>query len=136
MARKVKKEEEVNKRTVFVIQPPHYESKYVLLVTRAGGMMGTQTAAFGVDSVYTNTSPDGHSALSVRGVLINNDLVVEFPVGTTYLMVRRADMRMMTQLELLTEQRDEEKEIEEALAPMSKDAVPTEIPELTSGQYL
>ena len=45
MARK-KKDENDNKRTVFVIQPPHTDTKYVLLVTRSGGMMGAQTAAF------------------------------------------------------------------------------------------
>lgn len=130
MAKQSKKEADIQKRTVFAIQPPSdQDSKFVLIVSRGSSMFGGGggSAAFAVDGVHAQIDPS-NKAYAVRGFRDRgpgnaNATVVEFPLGTPYIMVERSSLRLMTPIEAQQESIAEEKELlelEKELGPISK----------------
>jgi len=118
LARPAREPDVLVRRTVFNIRPPDDDgSKYVLLVSRGNSLLGGGShCAFAVDGTDVMIDPQG-KAYAIRGMRNippkgNRELVVEFPIGVSYLLTRRSDVRMLTSLEAAAEQAVENKAID------------------------
>lgn len=139
MATKSKKEDYL-KRTVFAIKPPEdQDSRYFLLVTRGSSPFGGGgSAAFAVDGVYVqnDTSGKGYSIRGFRnrGAGDANATVVEFGISSSFILVERATIKLMTPEESAAEQLEEETRLDALVASKPVEAkVAKTVP---SGQYL
>ena len=101
-------------KNVFIISPPADTDPgvFFLLVTRGGGAFGGgHPSVFAVDGLIYNP----HYIAGYLGEENHGTVVVQFPVATSYILVKRDLVSSTTQLALAKEQHAEDKEIEEAL---------------------
>src|SRR5687767_10218848 len=90
-------------KSVFTISPPDDTSatKYVLIVYR-GGAFGARPAVVGIDKF--EVSP---SRTSYKG-FVGDDLVIEFPGDTNYLLISSKLVHQMSAVEAAQKQKAEE----------------------------
>ena len=104
-------------KSILTIRPPADDEagKYLLIVTRSGGMMGaTSTVGFAVDRLVVQTDPKGraYAIAAYRGDPVDlgalAEKIIEFPLGTAYLLVPRNKVDFLTPVEAATRHKEEE----------------------------
>ena len=125
-------------KSILIIQPPvdDESGKYLLVVTRGGGMMGgSSTVGFPVDRLDVQTDPKGRSYAIAAYRDYPNALpekVLEFPLGTVYLLVLRNKVDFLTPFEAATRHKEEEDAVNQVYKDKGQggeaEAEPTELP--------
>ena len=125
-------------KSILSIQPPADDEsgKYLLIVTRGGGIMGgTSTVGFAVDRLVVQTDPKGRSyAIAAHRDPVDlgalTEKIIEFPLGTAYLLVPRNKVDFLTPLEAATRHKEEEDAINQVYKGQDGEAgaEPTELP--------
>ena len=103
-------------KSILTIRPPADDEagKYLLIVTRSGGMMGaTSTVGFAVDRLVVQTDPKGRAyAIAAQRDPVDlgalTEKIIEFPLGTAYLLVPRNKVDFLTPVEAATRHKEEE----------------------------